>query len=289
MARSFGDIGASIFDFFGGSSDIYRSVGLSSKSGPTSFNVSRNNKDDGSIETSLSVKQQFEKYGSISVTSSDSENPSVTMESDKKLIKSLCISSTICDPDLSLNIGYNDEKKYDLGLNINTNFGNRQLQDIDISLSYDSLLNKKLLIGTNININQTNQEQNYGFGAEYAINDRLSVAVLALDKLKNFDVGISVNNFRGNQKNTLFGKVSAGTDDNDKSEINYSVGLRREINKNSSIDFSVNNIDKINVVYNTSNDGNNNSFNLSGFIAADLDFAPDAAARAKLRYGISID
>jgi len=290
MARAFGDIGSTIFGFFSGSSDIYRSVNISAGSGDTSFDISRENNDDGTIGTALTVKQEFPKsnrLSSISVTSSDTDNPSVTIDIGKKLIKKLSVSTTICDPSLSFDIGFNNDKT-DLDINIRNDFSKQSVENINIAASYDSLLNKKLLIGASVELDQVEQTQNYDIGAEYVVNDRISVGVLALDKLTKFDVGLSLNKFRGNDKNTLFGKVSVGTDKEDKPDINYSLGLRRTLTSNSNLDFMVSNNDTVNVVYNI-DPKEDKKMKLSGFIAADLSFNRDTPTTAKLRYGINIE
>ena len=291
MARSFGSIGSAIFGFFSGSSDIDRVVNISTNSGDTGFDISRQNNDDGSIDTSLTVTQEFpksNKISSVSVTSSDYDHPSVTIESDQKLIKQLALSTTICDPNLSFDVGYNNDKT-DLGVYLRTNFATQQVENISISASYDSLLDKKLLIGTQIELNHVEQTHNVDLVAEYEINDRLSVGMLALDQLTRFDFGVSLDKFRGKNEDTLFGKVSVGTDENDKADINYSLGLRRQLNKYSDINLMVSNNDTVNVVYNMTpkHDENKGRLSLSGFIAADLSFN-NATTSAKLRYGINI-
>lgn len=290
MARAFGDIGAAIFGFFSGSSDVYRSVNISAGSGDTGFDVSRENNDDGSVGTALTVSQEFpksNKLSSISVTTSDTDNPSVKIDSGKKLLKKVSLSTTICDPSLSFDIGYNNDKA-DVDINLRTDFSKRAIESINIAASYDSLLNKKLLIGASLELDHVEQTHNYDIGAEYQINDRVSVGILALDQLKKFDVGVSFDKFRGNDQNQLFGKLSVGTDDKDQADINYSLGLRRTLSSNSNIDFMVSNNDQVNIVYNI-DPKPERKMAVSGFIAADLSFSKDAQTRAKLRYGISIE
>jgi len=290
MARAFGDIGSAIFGFFSGSSDVYRTVNISAGSADTSFDVSRKNNDDGSIQTDLTVTQEFPKsnrVSSISATSSDTDNPSVNIDFGKKLLKKVSLSTNICDPSLSFDIGYKNDAT-DLDINVRTDFSKQAIESINISASYDSLLNKKLLIGGSVELDQVEQTQNYDIGVQYEINDRVSVGILALDQLKKFDVGVSFDKFRGNDKNKLFGKLSVGTNDKDQADINYSLGMRRTLTSNSNIDFMVSNNDTVNVVYNI-DPKEESKMALSGFIAADLSFSNDAQSRAKLRYGVNIE
>lgn len=294
MARSFHDIGSSIFGFFFGPDDYFRSLAISTTAGPTSFAVARDNKDDNNVETYLTVNQELSNpvVSKLSFSTSDASNPSVSVESDALKNKHISMSSTLSDPNLSLNVEYNDEDKYSLSCSLNTNFETQRFEAVNICAAYDSLLNKNLLVGANFNLSNEEQpnEMTYSFGLEYQHSERLSFGVLARDNLQKFDVGLMLDKFRGSEANTLFAKVSAEVDTEHKPEIDYAVGLNYAIDEDSCFDFIVNKNNTVNMRYSVNNCRDENAaFMFHAFVASHLDFNHDVAKKAKLQYGVSIE
>merc|ERR1712154_474259 len=190
------------------------------------------------------------------------------------------------DPNVAIDLNYNDQDKYCFDVSLETNTRTQELNNVDISVSFDSLLNKRLLIGTHFNLNNAfneEQHQSYDLAAEYKYSDNLLFGVCANNNLNNFIFGLMHNR---NNKTTLFGKVFAGKNDDDQDDrplIDYSLGLQYELNEESNLNFIVNKNNTLNVRFSTGNGSN-----LNGFIAANLNLN-DAQKRARMQYGIFIE
>jgi len=281
MARSFGDLGASIFGWFFDGDDTNRIVEVSSKSGPSGFTISRTNKDDQSVATALTATTE---YGAncINVTASDSESPSFEIRSDKFKDRNVTMSGVLCDPEMAVEIGYNDQKRYSLDLGINAEFASMTAPDINLCAAADSLLESKLMIGGAVNLPSSTKGQSAGFavGAEYRLNADTVIAVRGNDNLKEIECGFMKERFRGNADNTLFGRMVAGSDGAEQRKMDFAVGMNHKVDEQSSVDVMVSNRDMVNVRYNL-----NNGAGLSGFMAAFVNLK-DPRSRAKLQYGV---
>ena len=82
---------------------------------------------------------------------------------------------------------------------------------------------------------------------------------------------------------TLYGRLVAGTDDEDKPELDVAAGMRYQVDEQSTLDVMASNRDMINVRYKTSNGSG-----LSGYICGFINLR-DARDRAKMQYGISFE
>ncbi len=146
----FADIGTSIFGWFPDGDDTSRIVEVSSRSEDAGFTVSRANNDDGTVGTALAAIKQFPANSLISnvvVTASDTDNPSLEVTSDRLQGHNVTMSAFVCDPEMTLQCGYNDQKRYSLDLSLNTEFGSMLSPDLHMFAAADSLMNNKLLIG----------------------------------------------------------------------------------------------------------------------------------------------
>merc|ERR1711879_927736 len=79
-------------------------------------------------------------------------------------------------------------------------------------------------------------------------------------------------------EDTVFARLMA-----DRSEMDLMVGIRRQLDEESSIDVVISNKDTLNVRY-----GVDNGSGLSGFIAAFIHLK-DPRDRAKLQYGVFME
>lgn len=203
MATTFGDVGQSIFGWFFNKNDKTHSLDISSQVGPTRFSVSRTmstNKEDGSntVSTSLSTSHDFDSnslISSVKFTSSDTDNPSICVQSNKLKHRNISFSASICEPEMTVDIGYNDEKKYSLELSVNSNFTTitSPEMDFDVSASMDSLMGNKLCIGGSVNV----LSREFEVGAQYKLNEDTMFAVRGNDSLKNVELGVMKQKFGG--------------------------------------------------------------------------------------------
>merc|ERR1719295_2409966 len=224
MARSFGDIGESIFGWFFTRNDAKNTFQVSTKSKSTGFSVSRTIKDDNTVSAALTATKDFtdSRYiSSIDYTISNTDNVSVDFQSDLFKHRNVSLSASMFDPPEpkgTLEIGYNDQKKYSLDMTINTDFNSMFTPDINLSTTMDSLMNNTLCIGIDTHWpSSTQKEQSIGFesGAEYQWNEDTVFAVKGNESLKEMEFGFMKSQFRGNGNDTLFGRMVAGVDELD--------------------------------------------------------------------------
>merc|ERR1712154_173282 len=149
MAPSFCEIGASIFEFFADADNTRQSLDVASSSGNTSFSVSRKTTTDNTVATAVTVTREMDStaISAISVSCSDSENPSVELASNALQSRNVALSATLCDPEVTVNVGYNDQKRYAADLCVNTEATALTVSGIEASVACDGLMSQRLVVG----------------------------------------------------------------------------------------------------------------------------------------------
>merc|ERR1712129_361409 len=173
----FDDVGSSIYNFFGRSND-QRSIDINSESQSNGFSIFRSNEgtqtlSDGAVSTSLTAWHTLEEnplISSVSLTVSDTNNPSLTLQTAKTT--NVSINATLCDPNVALNVNYNDESRYNVDLSVLCSPTKRRLDSLNISVAIDNLLDNRLTIGGNVCHSIEEMGSHVEFGAEYRRNDK---------------------------------------------------------------------------------------------------------------------
>lgn len=289
MARSFSEIGATIFDFFFDADNKRQSIDVASSAGNTSFAVSRQTTSDDTVESTLSVTREMAStaVSAITVTCSDFDNPSVELVSKALQSRNVSLSTKLCDPQLSLALGYNDQKRYAADLAVDADITALAVSGIEASVACDGLLSRGLVMGAKACAQPLNNEQDFALGLEYKVSDSLSVGVSAVDSLKAFELGLRRDALGGNAQNSLFGKVRAEATEASKTTVDGAIGFRRAIDEQTSLDVLLRADRTMGVRYQTTAAVGGGS-SVRGFIATNLNFN-DAQERARMQYGLTLE
>ena len=247
------------------------------KKGATSLSVDRNNESETTkfANNSLTLTQEARNslISSLSLTISDVDQPSLSLQSDAMKKKNVSLGATACDRDVSFNANYNDRRKYDVDVAVDAVYG-EDINAVTVCLARDGLMDNKLLVGGSVGLDAKEKSYSYSVGVEYKHSDDIVVGVKSNDNLQGFDVGFMYDKVGGYRKYALFGQASLPS-------YEYRVGVQRQINAQSSVGIVCKRWDRTaNVRYNF------DQSNFSGFVGANLNF-DDSQNRVNLQYGVS--
>merc|ERR1712087_169258 len=85
--------------------------------------------------------------------------------------RNVALSATLCDPEVTVNVGYNDQKRYAADLSVNTEATALSVSNIEASVACDGLLSQRLVVGAQASAQPTAKEQNFALSAEFTTGD----------------------------------------------------------------------------------------------------------------------